>query len=145
MLFPVDGIWSPWSDWNNCTSDCNGGQQTRTRQCNQPTPSCNGAPCNGSSTQSQPCNTQPCTGLTCTNGKVLSNCSNACDTTCSTLTCNQQCSEPELCQVGCVCANGTIMDANGNCVAPSICQCTYQGQILLPGQTINDVDKCQDW
>jgi hypothetical protein len=37
------------------------------------------------------------------------------------------------------------MDSNGNCITPSTCQCTYEGQILLPGQTINVADKCQEW
>ncbi|CAF5088956.1 unnamed protein product, partial [Rotaria sp. Silwood1] len=141
---PVDGSWSPWSQWSNCTAACNGGEQRRTRQCNQPTPECNGTRCEGSSTQFESCNTQPCAGDICPDGKVLSNCSTSCDTSCATLTCNGQCSEPELCVKGCVCANGTVMDANGNCVRPSTCQCTYDGQILLPGQTINVVDQCQE-
>lgn len=141
----VDGQWSPWSAWSTCTADCNGGQRTRTRQCNSPAPDCNGAPCDGPATQSEPCNTQPCTGITCTDGKVLSNCSNACDTTCSTLLCNGQCSEPERCQIGCVCPTGTVMDANGDCINASKCQCIYDGRTLLPGQTINVVEKCQEW
>ncbi|CAM4880153.1 unnamed protein product [Rotaria socialis] len=139
----VDGNWSPWSPWNNCTADCNGGERVRTRQCNQPTPQCDGAPCGGASSQAEPCNTLPCTNGTCTGGKVLSNCSNSCDTSCSTLTCNGQCSEPEICQTGCICANDTVMDANGNCVMPSACQCMYNGRILLAGQTINVADTCQ--
>ncbi|CAF4332919.1 unnamed protein product, partial [Rotaria magnacalcarata] len=58
---------------------------------------------------------------------------------------NGQCSEPEICQTGCICANDTVMDANGNCVMPSTCQCLYEGRILLSGQTINVVDTCQKW
>jgi len=142
---PVDGDWSPWSEWSDCSTNCNGGLRTRTRTCTQPAPDCNGTPCEGPASQSEICNTQPCEGITCTDGKVLSNCSNACDTSCSTLTCNQQCSEPELCEVGCVCADGTVMDANGNCVTASSCQCTYDGRTLLPGQIYNDIDKCQEW
>ena len=141
----VDGIWSPWSQWSSCTTECNGGQRTRSRQCNQPAAACNGAPCEGSPLQAEPCNTEPCSGITCTDGKVLSNCSNACETSCSTLKCNAQCSEPERCEKGCVCGNGTVMDSNGNCVTPSACQCTYQGRTLLPGQTINVAEKCQEW
>lgn len=141
----VDGVWSSWSEWSNCTVGCNGGQRTRTRLCNQPAPDCNGKPCAGEPTEIESCNTQPCTGLTCTDGKVLSNCSNACDTSCSTLKCNQQCSEPERCEKGCICANDTVMDAEGNCIKQAACQCIYEGKPLLPGQTITVPDKCQEW
>ena len=145
FIILVDGNWAPWSQWSNCTAECNGGERTRTRQCNQPAAECNGAPCVGPASQSEPCNTPPCSGVTCTDGKVLSNCSNACHTSCGTLTCNGKCSEPEICQSGCVCANGTVMDSNGDCVTPATCQCTYQGRTLLPGQTINVAEKCQEW
>lgn len=57
---PVDGKWSVWNQWSECSAQCNSGLRTRTRSCSNPKPQCNGAPCNGSDSQVEPCNTQPC-------------------------------------------------------------------------------------
>jgi len=50
----LDGGWSVWS---TCNASCGGGWQLR--QCNNPTPSTEGAPCSGENIQE--CNTQACT------------------------------------------------------------------------------------
>ncbi|XP_052031554.1 complement component C8 alpha chain [Apodemus sylvaticus] len=47
----TDGRWSCWSPW----SECRGGSQERTRQCNNPAPQNGGAPCLGKSLQTQSC------------------------------------------------------------------------------------------
>ena len=56
----VDGQWSDWGAWSACTKTCGGGQQTRTRQCNNPAPSGGGSDCTGDSQQTQDCNTDAC-------------------------------------------------------------------------------------
>lgn len=47
--------YSTWSDWSECSKECNGGERTQTRELNA-----GGARCNGTLTRSEPCNTQPC-------------------------------------------------------------------------------------
>lgn len=50
----IDGNWSEWSNWTECSTSCPGnvagyypGVQTRTRACNNPTPSADGLQCAG--------------------------------------------------------------------------------------------------
>ena len=49
-------MWSRWSSWSECSANCDGGTQSRTRQC------LNGEEneCEGSSTYEQQCNQQSC-------------------------------------------------------------------------------------
>lgn len=65
---PVNGGWGSWSSW----SSCSGGSQTRTRLCNNPSPSNGGSYCVGSSTQTQSCGgpalPDPCIGGGGSNG-----------------------------------------------------------------------------
>ena len=53
----VDGGWSDFGDWSECSADCGGGTQTRTRTCTNPAPANGGAYCVGSATETQDCNT----------------------------------------------------------------------------------------
>ncbi|XP_076872442.1 hemicentin-1 isoform X2 [Brachyhypopomus gauderio] len=59
---PLDGNWGPWQTWGECSSSCGGGERTRLRLCNSPSPSNQGRPCPGDSTQLTRCNVQPCPG-----------------------------------------------------------------------------------
>ncbi|XP_030626728.1 hemicentin-1 [Chanos chanos] len=59
---PVDGNWGPWQPWGECSASCGGGEQTRVRLCNNPSPSNKGRPCPGDSTQLSRCNIQACPG-----------------------------------------------------------------------------------
>ncbi|TRZ02412.1 hypothetical protein DNTS_034467 [Danionella cerebrum] len=59
---PVDGKWSSWEAWGECSASCGGGEQTRVRFCNNPAPTNGGRPCPGDSTQLSRCNIQPCPG-----------------------------------------------------------------------------------
>jgi len=57
---PINGGWSPYSEWSLCSASCGGGTQTRSRTCTNPAPANGGAQCVGSAVESQSCNTQPC-------------------------------------------------------------------------------------
>ncbi|KAL2089466.1 hypothetical protein ACEWY4_014154 [Coilia grayii] len=59
---PVDGNWGVWQAWGECSSSCGGGERTRRRLCNNPSPSNKGRPCPGDSTQLSSCNAQACPG-----------------------------------------------------------------------------------
>ena len=53
---PIDGGWSDFGDWSDCSVSCGNGTQTRTRSCINPAPADNGADCEGEDTESQACN-----------------------------------------------------------------------------------------
>ncbi len=57
---PVDGGWGSWGDWSNCSVSCGGGEQSRSRPCNNPSPYCGGSYCSGAGTNSRSCNNQAC-------------------------------------------------------------------------------------
>jgi len=57
---PVDGGWSDFSDWSECSAACNGGSQSRSRSCSNPAPANGGADCDGDDSESQDCNADPC-------------------------------------------------------------------------------------
>ncbi|XP_060132638.1 hemicentin-1 isoform X1 [Zootoca vivipara] len=59
---PVDGNWGPWQPWSACSASCGGGEQTRSRLCNNPSPSNSGRPCPGDDSQISRCNVQACPG-----------------------------------------------------------------------------------
>ncbi|XP_072199268.1 hemicentin-1 isoform X3 [Excalfactoria chinensis] len=61
-LCPVNGNWGPWQTWSQCSASCGGGEQTRTRLCNNPAPLYRGHPCPGDSSQISRCNSQACPG-----------------------------------------------------------------------------------
>ncbi len=65
---PVNGGWSSWTSWSECSAECGGGTQSRTRTCTNPSPSCGGSYCSGSSKETRECNTQPC--CECTPGET---------------------------------------------------------------------------
>jgi hypothetical protein len=62
VLNPVDGGWSDWSVWSDCSVSACGqtGTQSRTRTCTNPAPQDGGADCVGSPVESQECSTPPC-------------------------------------------------------------------------------------
>ncbi|XP_063676881.1 coadhesin-like [Bolinopsis microptera] len=56
----VDGGWSDFGGWSECSEDCGTGTQNRTRSCTNPTPERGGKECEGGSTETRECNTQGC-------------------------------------------------------------------------------------
>ncbi|XP_004688211.1 PREDICTED: hemicentin-1 [Condylura cristata] len=59
-LCPVDGSWSEWSPWEECTRSCGRGNQTRVRTCNNPSAQHGGRPCEGNAVEIIMCNIRPC-------------------------------------------------------------------------------------
>eukprot|EP00076_Gallus_gallus_P010485 XP_004944310.3 A disintegrin and metalloproteinase with thrombospondin motifs 18 isoform X2 [Gallus gallus] len=57
---PVNGHWSAWSEWSQCTRTCGGGVTYQERHCNNPKPQYGGKFCQGSSRIYELCNHQPC-------------------------------------------------------------------------------------
>ncbi|PFX30360.1 hemicentin-1-like isoform X2 [Stylophora pistillata] len=57
---PVNGNWSTWTDWTLCSKVCNGGEQTRSRECNNPAPQHGGNDCLGDKRETRPCNLFAC-------------------------------------------------------------------------------------
>ena len=57
---PINGGWTVFTGWSGCSAKCGGGQQTRTRSCNQPTPANGGIECEGEAEESKKCNLNPC-------------------------------------------------------------------------------------
>jgi len=55
----VDGKWSDWQEWDDCTATCDGGITLRTRTVNTTANFC-GTPASGSTTEAKPCNTAEC-------------------------------------------------------------------------------------
>ncbi|XP_078379474.1 A disintegrin and metalloproteinase with thrombospondin motifs 6-like [Oculina patagonica] len=55
----IDGGWSEWSSYTNCTHKCGGGVQHKKRHCNNPKPF-HGKPCHGRSREYRICNPQDC-------------------------------------------------------------------------------------
>ena len=62
VFHTVNGNWGDWSAYGTCSATCGGGQQSRTRQCNNPAPAHGGDPCDGLDEESQNCNEDPCPG-----------------------------------------------------------------------------------
>ena len=62
LYSPVDGAWSQWGNWGDCSASCDQGVQQRQRLCTSPSPSGNGQPCNGSSAETRNCNMLDCSG-----------------------------------------------------------------------------------
>ena len=62
IIGSVDGGWGAWSGWSECSAECGGGTQTKSKQCNNPAPANGGADCQGESTKTRECNTQACEG-----------------------------------------------------------------------------------
>ena len=63
----IDGGYSPWSDWSQCTESCGLGYQKRMRTCTHPEPQNGGSDCShiGKDEEWQDCNEKVCSGKFC--------------------------------------------------------------------------------
>lgn len=59
-LSNIDGDWSEWGEWSQCSVPCGGGVQLRERLCDNPRPSGKGAECQGPSREQRDCNIHEC-------------------------------------------------------------------------------------
>uniref|UniRef100_UPI00398EE55D hemicentin-1-like n=1 Tax=Pristiophorus japonicus TaxID=55135 RepID=UPI00398EE55D len=62
-LCPVNGVWSPWQRWSECSMSCGGGKRFRRRQCSSPPPNGSGRACPGESVETGGCSRRPCPGV----------------------------------------------------------------------------------
>jgi len=58
----VDGGWSQWGQWSDCSTTCDLGVKNRSRTCTDPVPQENGQPCNGSDEDAVQCMLSYCPG-----------------------------------------------------------------------------------
>uniref|UniRef100_A0A8C9R6U4 Hemicentin-1 n=1 Tax=Scleropages formosus TaxID=113540 RepID=A0A8C9R6U4_SCLFO len=57
---PVDGSWSEWTAWEECSSTCGQGNRTRVRTCSNPPAQHGGRPCEGKAVEAIVCSIRPC-------------------------------------------------------------------------------------
>ncbi|XP_042300467.1 SCO-spondin-like, partial [Sceloporus undulatus] len=56
----VNGHWSEWTPWSECSASCGLGLQNRYHFCTDPAPSGMGMPCLGPEREDRACHAQPC-------------------------------------------------------------------------------------
>ncbi|KAK7100724.1 hypothetical protein V1264_023622 [Littorina saxatilis] len=56
----VDGVWTLWTSWSECSVTCENGTRHRTRMCNHPPQMHGGKPCEGDDIQFKPCTLPMC-------------------------------------------------------------------------------------
>lgn len=80
IFLKVDGGWSSWTKWSNCSKTCGEGVSKRVRLCDNPPQQGNGTICQGINSESKSCKISNCPVI---NGKwsVWSSWSE-CDKTC---------------------------------------------------------------
>ena len=62
-FFSVDGGYSPWTSFSECSVTCGVGRMKRTRTCTNPKPEHGGKQCEGRSEQIEQCGApKPCAG-----------------------------------------------------------------------------------
>ncbi|XP_069066851.1 SCO-spondin-like [Pleurodeles waltl] len=136
---PVDGEWTAWTTWSNCSQDCTG-IIIRRRECIPPQNGgrhCTTQP--GSSTsimEIEPCQIEGCPKTTSCPGDLVGGVCAPCPMTCADLVNRERCQEERDCSSGCWCPNGLVMDSEHHCVVPEECPCEVEGVTYWPGQLV---------
>jgi len=68
----VNGGWSQWGEWSDCSTTCDLGVKSRQRTCTDPVPQENGQPCNGSDEDAAECMLSYCPGKTISYNRLYS-------------------------------------------------------------------------
>ena len=93
---PINGGYTQWTEFSECTKSCENGTKTRTRNCSNPAPQHGGKNCSslGSNTELQQCNTHHCPiNGAYTPWTEFSECTKSCEN--GTKTRTRNCSNPE--------------------------------------------------
>nr|XP_014342845.1 PREDICTED: SCO-spondin [Latimeria chalumnae] len=136
---PVDGEWSEWTSWSNCTRNCSG-VVIRRRECIPPQNGgrhCSALPGSTSVTLDiKPCLLEGCPNVTSCPGDLVTRDCAPCPLTCSDLTNKANCEEDMPCISGCWCPKGLVLDSDHRCVHPEDCPCEAEGVKYWPGQLV---------
>ena len=62
LVSTVDGGWSDFGDWSECSVTCGSGVQERSRTCTNPPPAYGGAGCSGNAKETKECEAGECKG-----------------------------------------------------------------------------------
>lgn len=63
IIYLVDGYWTAWEDWSQCSQTCGDGTQYRKRTCSFPSPRNQGKTCPGDSQEIRVCTNPVCQGI----------------------------------------------------------------------------------
>ncbi|XP_072186520.1 SCO-spondin [Excalfactoria chinensis] len=132
---PVDGAWSEWTTWSNCTQGCEG-VVVRQRHCQPPRDGgqpCAALPATAHTTlEISMCQQDGCPPASCPGGLQPQPCT-PCPASCADLASRAPCRQ-EQCTPGCWCAEGLVLDGERGCVRPRECRCEVDGLHYWPGQ-----------
>ncbi|KAI5606502.1 SCO-spondin, partial [Silurus asotus] len=141
---PVDGHWSAWTTWSNCSKGC-GGLEIRKRECVPPQNggrACTGLP---GDTEIRPCAQDACANVSCPAGLVSHSCA-PCPLTCAHIASAASCDPSAECFTGCWCPEGKVMNHLQQCVLPEECVCEVSGVRYWPGQQVKigcEICRCE--
>lgn len=62
---PVNGAWTDWSNWGDCSVTCGSGERARSRSCTDPRPANSGNDCSGQDQETESCTAGNCPGRHC--------------------------------------------------------------------------------
>ena len=63
FMLIVNGGWTKWNEFSVCSSSCGMGNQTRSRQCENPKPAYGGDQCIGDDVEVKDCKLRECPGM----------------------------------------------------------------------------------